>query len=178
MALKYQIFNLPDFFRWQVLVNVVMLPFVLCQHVLNTALQPGEQTCKVLFVDTSIEPNMDSVYSRTLAKYPYRIHLLIYRLAVCTEQIMSTPTGRQVRQLYRDLLRYGRQLQFTDKDYFANRIRKEFKQAKDIEKSDDIIFYFQVSCVVSIGSEALRSRSHTMVYHSTPICCQLLLPLK
>jgi hypothetical protein len=62
---------------------------------------------------------------------------------------MSTPTGRQVRQLYRDLLRYGRQLQFTDKDYFANRIRKEFKQAKDIEKAEDIIFYFQVSCVVS-----------------------------
>lgn len=94
---------------------------------------------------------MDNVQSRTLAKQLYRIHLLIYRLAVCTEQIMSTPTGRQVRQLYRDLLRYGRQLQFTDKDYFVNRIRKEFKQAKDIEKTDDIIFYFQVSNYRIIG---------------------------
>lgn len=56
---------------------------------------------------------------------------------------MSTPTGRQVLQLYRELLRYGRQLQFTDKDYFVNRVRKEFKQAKDIEKAEDIKFYFQ-----------------------------------
>lgn len=61
---------------------------------------------------------------------------------------MSTPTGRQVLQLYRELLRYGRQLQFTDKGYFANRVRKEFKQAKDIEKAEDINFYFQVSHVV------------------------------
>jgi hypothetical protein len=69
-------------------------------------------------------------------------------LVVCIEQIMSIPTGRQVLRLYRDLLRYGRQLQFTDKDYFASRIRKEFKQAKNIEKAEDIIFYFQVSCIV------------------------------
>jgi hypothetical protein len=61
---------------------------------------------------------------------------------------MSTPTARQVLQLYRELLRYGRQLQFTDKDYFAKRIRNEFKQAKDIEKAEDITFYFQVSSVV------------------------------
>jgi hypothetical protein len=61
---------------------------------------------------------------------------------------MSSPTGRQVLQLYRDLLRYGRQLQFTDKNYFAHRIRKEFKQAKNIEKAEDINFHFQVSCVV------------------------------
>ncbi|KDR08761.1 hypothetical protein L798_01572 [Zootermopsis nevadensis] len=56
---------------------------------------------------------------------------------------MSIPTGRQILRLYRDLLRYGRQLQFTDKNYFARRIREEFKQAKNTEKVEDINFYFQ-----------------------------------
>ena len=58
---------------------------------------------------------------------------------------MTIPTGRQVLQLYRDLLRYGRQLRFTDKDCFARRIRKEFKQAKNIDNAEDIKFYYQVS---------------------------------
>ncbi|GFG28838.1 hypothetical protein Cfor_08457 [Coptotermes formosanus] len=69
---------------------------------------------------------------------------------------MTVPTGRQVLQLYRDLLRYGQQLQFTDKDYFARRIRKEFKQAKNIESAEDINFYYQVSWgdeILNIGSE-------------------------
>jgi hypothetical protein len=61
---------------------------------------------------------------------------------------MTIPTGRQVLQLYRDLLRYGRQLQLTDKDYFVCRIRKEFKKAKNIENAEDIKFYYQVSCVM------------------------------
>jgi hypothetical protein len=90
----------------------------------------------------------NSVIWDVIVKQPYRSDLLRYRFVVCIKQIMSTPTGRQVLQLYRDLLRYGRLLQFTDKDYFANRIRREFKQAKDIEKAEDIIFYYQVSCLV------------------------------
>jgi hypothetical protein len=61
---------------------------------------------------------------------------------------MSIPTRRQVLQLYRDLLRYGRQLQFTDRNYFSRRIRHEFKQAKNVEKAEDIDFYFQVSHVI------------------------------
>lgn len=65
------------------------------------------------------------------------------RLLWCVESDMTIPTGRQVLQLYRDLLRYGRQLQFTDKDYFARRIRKEFKQAKNIDNAEDIKFYYQ-----------------------------------
>jgi hypothetical protein len=81
--------------------------------------------------------------------------LQFYRLLLYVENTMTIPTGRQVLQLYRDLLRYGRQLQFTDKDYFARRIRKEFKKAKNIENAEDINFNYQVSWgneILNIGS--------------------------
>ncbi|KAJ9590437.1 hypothetical protein L9F63_016524 [Diploptera punctata] len=62
--------------------------------------------------------------------------------------ILNTPTPRQVLRLYRDLLRYGKQLQFTDKGYFCQRIRKEFKQAKSIENKEDINFYFEKMAIL------------------------------
>ena len=37
-------------------------------------------------------------------------------------------TASEVLGLYRQLLRYGRSLQFTDKDYFQRRIRYEFER--------------------------------------------------
>jgi len=72
---------------------------------------------------------------------------------------MTIPTGRQVLQLYRDLLRYGRQLQFTDKDYFARRIKREFKQAKNIDNAEDIKFYYQVSREMSSFTGSEKSAS-------------------
>lgn len=43
-----------------------------------------------------------------------------------------------VLQLYRDLLRYGRKLEFTDKEYYFLRIRHEFQFKKDIKSSEEI----------------------------------------
>lgn len=57
---------------------------------------------------------------------------------------MNIPSKGQILKLYRDLLKYGKQLQLTDKAYFENRIRSEFKQNKNIVKEDDIVFQYEV----------------------------------
>ncbi|XP_059607684.1 mitochondrial ribosome and complex I assembly factor AltMIEF1 [Phlebotomus argentipes] len=56
---------------------------------------------------------------------------------------MSSPSSRQVIKLYRDLLKYGEQLKFTDKEYFKKRIRKEFEENKHLTSSEDILFNFK-----------------------------------
>lgn len=53
---------------------------------------------------------------------------------------MNAPIRQQVLQLYRHLIRYGNQLQLTDKTYFKNRIRGEFRKYKDLEKAEEIEF--------------------------------------
>lgn len=55
---------------------------------------------------------------------------------------MSTPSRGQVLQLYRALLQYGRTLELTDQDYFMHRIRKEFKNNKNVVNPTDVKFYF------------------------------------
>lgn len=40
-------------------------------------------------------------------------------------------------------MRYGQQLKYTDKEYFAKRIRKEFKQNKGIEEKESINFNYE-----------------------------------
>ncbi|CAC5406781.1 unnamed protein product [Mytilus coruscus] len=44
----------------------------------------------------------------------------------------------QVISLYRKLLRKGRSLQFTDKEYYFQRIRSEFEKNKNLERKEDI----------------------------------------
>ncbi|XP_047481934.1 MIEF1 upstream open reading frame protein-like [Penaeus chinensis] len=54
----------------------------------------------------------------------------------------SSPSRQQVLQLYRALLQYGRTLEFTDQDYFMQRIRKEFQKNKTLVSSEEKQFYF------------------------------------
>lgn len=57
---------------------------------------------------------------------------------------MSGPTRTQVLRLYKDLLRYGENLKFTDKVYFKNRVKDEFLSGRS-EKDDKVIdFLYQV----------------------------------
>lgn len=56
-----------------------------------------------------------------------------------------TITRLQVKQLYKDLLRYGCCLKLTDKTYFKDRIRQEFLNNKEILKQDEIQFFYNVS---------------------------------
>lgn len=62
---------------------------------------------------------------------------------------MEVPNANQILRLYRQLLKYGKNLQFTDKDYFQKRIRHEFKQNKSLTNVDDVIFNFKVCYDIS-----------------------------
>ncbi|CAL7941651.1 unnamed protein product [Xylocopa violacea] len=48
-----------------------------------------------------------------------------------------------VLKLYKDLLRYGENLKYTDKTYFRRRIRQSFKKNKDLVDQTEINFQFQ-----------------------------------
>ncbi|XP_076375217.1 mitochondrial ribosome and complex I assembly factor AltMIEF1 [Megalopta genalis] len=48
-----------------------------------------------------------------------------------------------VLKLYRDLLRYGVNLKYTDKQYFRHRIRKSFKENKQLTDKEEIDFHLQ-----------------------------------
>lgn len=50
----------------------------------------------------------------------------------------------QVLRLYKDLLRYGQNLQFTDKKYFKYRVKKGFVNNKHLEDTKTIQFYIEV----------------------------------
>uniref|UniRef100_A0A182MX95 Complex 1 LYR protein domain-containing protein n=1 Tax=Anopheles culicifacies TaxID=139723 RepID=A0A182MX95_9DIPT len=51
---------------------------------------------------------------------------------------------RLVLSLYRDLLRYGAQLQYTDQEYFLDRIRREFRQSASLTDPKEIEFCYRV----------------------------------
>lgn len=51
---------------------------------------------------------------------------------------MILPSRSAVLQLYRDLLRYGRKLEFSDKEYYFLRIRHEFQSKKYLRAAEDI----------------------------------------
>jgi hypothetical protein len=57
---------------------------------------------------------------------------------------MSHITKLQILKLYKDLLRYGQGLRFTDKDYFCNRIRREFRKNRELGDESEISFNFEV----------------------------------
>ncbi|XP_078045954.1 uncharacterized protein LOC144474691 [Augochlora pura] len=48
-----------------------------------------------------------------------------------------------VLKLYKDLLRYGEHLKYSDKEYFRYRIRKGFKDNKQLTDEREINFHFQ-----------------------------------
>lgn len=58
---------------------------------------------------------------------------------------MSASVVKPAVQLYRDLLRYGKQLKFTDQSYFKYRIRSEFEKNRNLESGTDIEFNIKVN---------------------------------
>ncbi|KAL9967239.1 hypothetical protein ACROYT_G025423 [Oculina patagonica] len=44
---------------------------------------------------------------------------------------MKVPSSRRVLLLYRQLLKQGKALQYTDYDFFRRTLRREFEQQKD-----------------------------------------------
>lgn len=59
------------------------------------------------------------------------------------------PCSRKIILLYRDLLRYGKHLQLTDKDYYMSQVKKEFRKNKSLENPEDIEFQYKVSTFYS-----------------------------
>jgi len=57
----------------------------------------------------------------------------------------APPAARDVVRLYRNILRYGKQLEYTDKKYFKERIRTEFQKNKSLSNTEDQIFQYKVS---------------------------------
>ncbi|KAF4520373.1 hypothetical protein B566_EDAN012878 [Ephemera danica] len=53
-------------------------------------------------------------------------------------------TRRDVLNLYRSLLRYGKSIKLTEKNYYKGRIRAEFETNKNIENPADIKFHIEV----------------------------------
>lgn len=47
-------------------------------------------------------------------------------------------------KLYKDLLRYGANLKYTDTKYFRSRIRRSFKENKHLTDQTEIDFQLQV----------------------------------
>lgn len=53
-----------------------------------------------------------------------------------------------VLKLYKDILRYGQNLKFTDKKYFRYRIREAFKTNKNLTDETTIDFHLKVSMIM------------------------------
>jgi len=56
---------------------------------------------------------------------------------------MSAPSRSQVLNLYKKLLRYSQNLQFTEKEYYLRRIRQEFLNSKT-SSAEDAAFQLKV----------------------------------
>lgn len=63
---------------------------------------------------------------------------------------MNAPAREQVLNLYKQLVRYGKQLNLTDKNYYLKRIRTEFRKNQFLEKAEEIDFNFKVLLICHI----------------------------
>lgn len=64
-----------------------------------------------------------------------------------------TITHLQVKQLYKELLKYGSSLKLTDKNYYKIRIKQEFLNNKQLVKQEEIKFFYDK------GQELLKRKS-------------------
>lgn len=69
---------------------------------------------------------------------------------------MNAATNREVLQLYRKLLRYGKELKFTDQSYFQKRVRNEFNLNKELTSETDIQFQIKVNSLSFIFHSRLN----------------------
>lgn len=60
--------------------------------------------------------------------------------------MMKVPTSRRVLLLYRQILKQGKTLQYTDYDFFRRSVRREFEQQKDEVEIKVIKEQYEVQC--------------------------------
>lgn len=51
---------------------------------------------------------------------------------------------QEILKLYRELVNYSKTLKYTDKDYYLNRVKKEFIQSKKLESDEEILHQYNV----------------------------------
>lgn len=57
---------------------------------------------------------------------------------------MSLPTSAQILRLYKDLLRYGQTFKLSEKTYYINWIREEFREKKTLTSAEAIEYNYNV----------------------------------
>ncbi|CAH1108807.1 unnamed protein product [Psylliodes chrysocephalus] len=77
---------------------------------------------------------------------------------------MSQITTIQVLKLYKELLRYGKQLKLTDKNFFRRRIKQEFKNNKGLEIETEIDHIYKKGVTL-----LLNRLVHTLDYSKIPV---------
>ena len=51
----------------------------------------------------------------------------------------------QILNLYRQLIRYSRKLEYTNKDYYLRRVKQKFRDNQELTDANEIEFSFKVS---------------------------------
>ncbi|KAF7286317.1 hypothetical protein GWI33_006046 [Rhynchophorus ferrugineus] len=81
---------------------------------------------------------------------------------------MGLPKKIEILKLYKDLLRYGQELKFTDKEYFQKRIKKEFKQNKVVTDETDINFKFEKGIILLLRKTVIYYKKY-IDYSKVPV---------
>ena len=71
--------------------------------------------------------------------------------------MMSLPWSRAtVIRLYKDLMRKGNQLEFTDQHFYWTRIKKEFHKNKEVQTAEEKAFYLNVNRIFEFLCKSLN----------------------
>ncbi|GLV34231.1 uncharacterized protein CBL_00162 [Carabus blaptoides fortunei] len=89
---------------------------------------------------------------------------------------MNAPVRSHVLKLYKELLRYGEQLQLTDKEYYVKRIKKEFIKNKELQDLADINYSYKKglkllekrSIIYGPGGQAVNKTANCVVLKHKP----------
>ena len=56
-----------------------------------------------------------------------------------------SPIGRRnILELYKSLMRYSEKLQYTDKNFYQNRVRQEFNKNRTLNSQSDVEYFYNV----------------------------------
>jgi len=57
---------------------------------------------------------------------------------------MATVSRALILHLYKNLLKYSNQLVYTDKNFYLNKIKRDFRQNKHLTQQEDIRYFYEV----------------------------------
>ncbi|XP_043268310.1 uncharacterized protein [Venturia canescens] len=81
-------------------------------------------------------------FNGLLSRSPWIVEVMVVVFSSSPARKYSKMRTKVLR-LYKDLLRFGEKLQFTDKKYFKYRIKKSFAENKDLDDPKTIKFHIE-----------------------------------